>query len=46
MHELCTSSGLSRSQEITKEVFQEKCFLWEREAPVSADFGLFNFYDL
>ena len=41
MHELCTSSWLSQSQEITEEVFQEKCFLWEREAPVGSDFGIF-----
>ena len=30
----------------TDEVFQEQCFLWERGAPVSSDFDLFNFQDL
>lgn len=30
----------------TDETFQEQLFWWERGAPVSTDFELFNFKDL
>ena len=31
---------------ITDVVFQEQCFLWERDASVGAEFDLFNIKDL
>ena len=35
-----------RANEDLFQALQEQCFLWEREGPVGADVGLFNFQDL
>ena len=44
--ELKASGATSRARDEAFQTLQDQCFLWQRRAPVGADFDLFNLTDL